>query len=118
MAETFPSSLQQKLNEQGFSQTLGDTAIRSKVETGLAKTRQRYTKAVDVFSCNIDMTVSEYNTLVTFYRTTLSGGTKTFNYDHPFTGLESEFRFIKPPSMKPKGGLWVNITMNWEEIPQ
>lgn len=117
MAETFPSDLQQLLNTNGFTQTLGDTSIRSDVDTGLKKVRQRYTKAIDVFSCTIDMELDDYNTLITFYTVTLSGGSKTFNYDHPMTGLESEFRFTKPPTMRPKGGIWFVINMVWEEIP-
>lgn len=117
MAETFPPTLQEKLNEEGFSQTYGDTTIRSDVDTGLAKVRQRYTKAVDKFACTINLNKEDYNTLTTFYKTTLAGGSKTFNYDHPFTEVASEFRFVSPPSMKPKGGLWFTVTMQWEEIP-
>jgi len=118
MAEVFPSELQQLLNEEGFSQKLGDTSIRSDVDTGLAKVRQRFTKPVDTFSCTIDLERDDYSTLITFYRTTLSGGTKTFNYDHPITGSVSEFRFTGPPTMSPKGGLWFRVNMQWEEIPQ
>ena len=118
MAESFPSTLQQLLNEEGFTQTLGSTIVRSNVDTGLAKTRQRYTKAVDKFSCTINLQKDDYNTLITFFRTTLAGGSLTFNYDHPFTGLESEFRFLKEPSMRPKGALWFTVNMQWEEVPQ
>ena len=117
MAETFPPSLQQLLNEQGFSQKLGNTTIRSNVDTGLQKVRQRYTKPIDTFSCTINLKKSDYNTLLTFFRTTLAGGSKTFNYDHPITGNPSEFRFLKPPSMAPLGGLWFRVQMEWEEIP-
>ena len=118
MAEIFPAALQQKLNEGGFTQKLGDTSVRSDVDTGLAKTRQRYTKPVDDFSCTIDLEIDDYNTLITFYRTTLAGGSRTFYYDHPMTGLESEFRFKSPPTMSPMGGLWFKVNMQWEEIPQ
>lgn len=118
MAESFPGTLQQLLNEAGFTQQLGNTSIRSDMETGLAKVRQRYTKPVDTFNCTIDLERDDYNTLITFYRTTLSGGTKTFNYNHPMTGIQSEFRFTQPPNMKPKGGLWFTVSMVWEEIPQ
>lgn len=117
MAESFPSELQQLLNENGFTQTLGDTSIRSDVDTGLDKVRQRYTKAIDKFACTIDLERDDYSTLITFYKTTLSGGTKTFNYDHPITGLESEFRFVSPPSMQPIGGTWFKVNMQWEEMP-
>ena len=117
MAELFPTSLQELVNQSGFNHAFGDTAIRSENEIGLAKTRQRYTKSIDVFTTSIDMPIEEYSTLSDFFKTTLSGGSKTFLYDHPMTEVESEFRFISPPTIAPMGGRYFKVNMQWELIP-
>lgn len=117
MAEIFPSALQELLNQAGFTQELGSVIIRSKMDVGPEKVRQRFTKGIDKFSCTIDMDYDDYATLTTFFKTTLSGGSKTFLYDHPMTGVESEFRFIKEPSITPIGGRVFRLNFQWEEMP-
>ena len=84
--------------------------------TGPAKVRARSTRAIDKINCTINLQKSDYPTLVTFYKTTLSQGTKTFMYDHPMTGVSTEYRFTAPPSIAPKGGLWFTVNMQWEEM--
>lgn len=117
MAETFPSGLQQKFNEAGFNHTLGDSTLESDTDVGPPKKRRRYTTEYDEFSGTIELERTDYLTLTTFYKTTLAGGTLTFNFDHPITGVESEFQFISPPTMVPLGGTYFRVTFNWREIP-
>ena len=117
MAQTFPASLQDKVNQAGFSNQFGDTLIRSNVDIGFAKVRSRYTKGIDVFSVTITINKSDYTTVENFFKTTLKGGSLTFNYDHPFTEVETEFRFVEPPKITPIGGKYFTVTMKWEEVP-
>ena len=117
MAQVFPGTLQDKVNEAGFSHAFGDTTIRSGVGVGTDKVRPRYTKGIDKFNVTITLDLDDYTTLETFYKTTLAGGSLTFNYDHPFTGVETEFIFTVPPSMAPIGGRYVRVSMMWEEMP-
>jgi len=63
------------------------------------------------------MNVDDYAVLETFYKTTLAGGTLTFNFNHPFTGLVSEFQFIRPPTLSPIGGKFLRISFVWRELP-
>lgn len=117
MAEIFPVELQDKLNEAGFSETIGGTAIETEMGVGLPKKRQRFTKGIDTFTCNINLEKDDYSILSNFFKTTLAGGVKTFLYDHPITGVESEFQFIGEPAISPMGGLWFRVNMNWRLIP-
>jgi len=117
MAESFPNELQDLLNQAGFTQQFGKTTIRSTVDVGPAKIRSRFTKEIDRFSCSIDLEKDDYSILSTFYKTTLNNGVRTFNYNHPMTGVESEFRFVEPPSITPIGGLWFKVGLSWEEMP-
>ena len=117
MAEPFPVELQDKFNQAGFNYTLGDTTTTTEVEVGLPKKRQRYTQAIDEIKGTIDLEYADFNILLSFYRSTLAGGTKTFNYNHPMTGVESEFRFEKPPTISPIGGVWFRVSFQWIEMP-
>ena len=117
MAESWPSGLQDKLNETQFSYAFGKTTLTSTVDVGPAKKRNRYTKEIDALTCSILIEQDDYETFKTFYRTTLSSGVKTFLYDHPFTGVETEFRFVDEPSITPLGGPKLQINMVWEIMP-
>ena len=118
MAATWPASLQQVLNEQGFTYEIGDTAIRSEMETGMPKVRRRFTKPINKLSCSILLNISQYSTFSVFFNTTLNGGVNTFNFNNPLSASTSEFRFITPPQISPLGGQVFQVSMQWEEIPQ
>lgn len=119
MAESFPTSLQDKVNSSGFSVQFDEVSITSDTDVGVKKKRKRYTDPVDSYKCSIDMTYTEFNTLRDFFNTTLGGGVKTFTYEHPFDHTPAIFRFAKPPSLSPKGsgGREFTVTMEWELMP-
>lgn len=117
MAETWPVSLQQILNEADFSYAIGDTTIRSDMDIGPAKVRRRSTRGVDTLSCSINLTTAQYSTFYYFYDTSLNGGVKTFNFVHPITGATNEFRFVAPPAFRYLGASNWAATMSWEKLP-
>ena len=117
MAQSFPGTLQDKVNEAGFTNQYGETSLRSAVDVGAAKVRQIYTKGIDVFSVTITIDLDDYTTLENFYKITIAGGSLTFEYNHPFTQVPTVFRFVAPPSFSPMGGVYFTVTMNWEEMP-
>lgn len=117
MAEAFPPSLQEFVNESGFGLGTGETAIRSEMDVGPAKVRNRFTEGIDEFTTTIDIFKTDYTTLDNFYKTTLNGGTGTFLYDHPITEVESEFRFVGAPAYAPLGGGYFRVSMTWELLP-
>lgn len=117
MATIWPSVLQERLNQSGFTTTYGDTTIASTVEVGPKKKRARYTKGIDQFACTIDVELSDYETFETFYKTSLGNGVLTFLYNHPMTQVETEFRFVEPPSITTLGGRWFRLGFVWEEMP-
>ena len=117
MAQTWPVTLQDFLNEASFTYTIGETDITSDMDIGLSKKRRRFTKGVNTVSCTIDMERDTFTTLYNFYNDTLNGGVLTFNFDHPITSVASEWRFVAPPRLTPLGGVWFRVSMEWEEIP-
>ena len=117
MAEIVPVGLQDKLNQAGFQFVPGKASIRTEMDVGLDKVRNRYTTAIDSVNGNIDMNKDDVETWKTFFSTTLANGTKTFLYKDPFTNLDQEFRFVGEYSLKPKGGKVFNVAFIWEYIP-
>lgn len=117
MAQIWPATLQQCLNEQDFGLTFGDTTVETEMGVGLPKKRRRYTKGVDTIQGSIDIENDLYATFESFFKTTLNGGVDTFLYDHPVTKVETEFQFIGVPSVRSIGGKHFRISMTWRVIP-
>jgi|DEB0MinimDraft_6_1074348.scaffolds.fasta_scaffold02869_2 hypothetical protein len=116
MAESFPASLQQKFNQAGFQLTFGDSAIETPNEVGPPKKRQRYTKEFDDLRGTIELERTDYADFETFFKTTLAGGTLTFNYDHPISGVTGEYQFKGRPSITTLGGTYFRISFVWRQI--
>ncbi len=115
MSEPWPSSLQQLVNQDSFTETIGDTVIRSEMDTGPVKLRRRFTRSIDTISCSIDITsVEQYEDLNFFFKTTLNGGVTRFELAHPITGVLTDFRFMGPPKYSPMGGFNFKVDMQWE----
>lgn len=119
MAQSWPVSLQDRLNAADFSETAGDTTIRSDMEIGLAKVRNRYSDGVDTITCSINIEKDEVVTFKNFYKTTLNGGVTSFEYKDPYTDVLTEFRFVtsSPYQISPVGGNTMRLSMTWERIP-
>ncbi len=116
MAVNFPTELQQKMNQAGFSFNIGSTTLRSKMDVGEEKIRRRVTRGIDKQALTIDLEFSDYQVLYDFYNTTLNGGVERFTFEDPFTHIESTYRFLSPPAIASKGALWFTVTMNWEKM--
>lgn len=119
MADSWPISLQQKLEVAGFEKRLGSTTTSTDMDVGPAKLRQRLTKGTDIYTCQITLDFDEVDTFETFYKTTLGGGSLPFLFDDPFTEEEATFRFQPgtTPSLRPLGGRKFTLSMSWEKLP-
>ena len=80
--------------------TPSDPRIRSEVASGPAKVRTRFTRPTPVAVPPMPLTKAQHDTLETFFVTTLSEGTATFDHDHPITGTTLSFRFVDRPSYR------------------
>lgn len=116
MAEAWPSTLQNKVDRDSFSYEFGETTIRSQMDIGPDKVRRRTTRPIDKLTTSIQLDYSEYSTFQVFFNTTLNGGVNKFTYENPLTGVLEEFRFTKPPSIRPLGGRVFTVSMEWEKV--
>lgn len=111
---SWPSTLQDKVNAAGFRNQFGSSKIRSTVDVGPAKVRSRFTTRIDQYSSTINLTLGEYDTFKNFYDTTLNNGVETFLFLDPLTDTEKTFRFVGDPSISHIGGNEFIVQMTWE----
>lgn len=115
--DVWPVSLQQRLNTTSFEVRVGKTTVRTDMDVGPAKVRSRFTDAVDVYICSVDLDYADYSTFLTFYKTTLNNGVNQFTFIDPFTLVSTAFRFAEDPLIRPLGGRVFQISMSWERLP-
>ena len=115
--DNWPLSLQQHLNSDNFQVVLGDTLVRSQMDVGPDKVRNRYTKGVDLYTASVNLDIDDYDTLSNFFKTTLGNGSLPFLFHNPLTDADETFRFKAPPAIKPLGGRIFRIDMTWERMP-
>ena len=118
MAETWPLSLQQKLEVAGFQKVYGDTRVSSEMDVGPEKVRSRYTDAIDGYTCQITLDFADVDTWETFYKTQLGNGTLPFDFNDPFAEAPATFRFDpkESPSLRPLGGRKFTLSMKWQKV--
>jgi hypothetical protein len=117
MPEDWPAALQECLNESNFSFNKGDSALRSDMDVGPSKVRNRYTTSIDEVQGSINVTTSEYTTFDNFFKNTLANGTKQFYFNHPITQVQTVFRFTGPYQLVSIGGTNFRISFSWEILP-
>lgn len=116
--QTWPVTLQDVFDADSFSYQMGDGALRSENQYGPPKVRNVTTKVIDTFDVSIRIDYSQFETLETFYKTTLGNGTLTFGLSHPFKGTSTEFRFTGPPVIRPlgNGGIVFKVSFRIETV--
>lgn len=113
---TWPVTLPQNFLVSGYRETLPNTAIRTDMDAGPAKIRQRVTSNVRPVSGSMVMTETQLTTFESFFNTTIVGGTLRFNYTHPRLGAV-ELRFVSSPSYTKVGDdAWL-VEMGLEIMP-
>ena len=117
---SWPTSLMPYPLIVGYQETPPVTAIRTEVDVGPAKQRQRYTAAARRVNGTVTLrTKAEVDTLDTFYTTTLKGGSLTFEWTDR-NGVTRTFRFVAGPEALRYEGVdpnhW-NAHMQLEVLP-
>jgi hypothetical protein len=86
-ANNFPQSPQ-----KGFTESIGQNIIRSAMDAGPAKMRNRG-KRPNTMDLSFILTTAQTTTLENFIKNTLFG-TKRFSFPHPRTGSTVEVRIV------------------------
>lgn len=103
---SWPASLPQYVQENGYSEGEPDNLIESQMEAGPPKTRRRYTMQHPLFTMQVCTDVTGRSTFDTFFSTTLKHGSLPFDWVHPITRATVTFMFRKPtPKWSVKGAM-------------
>jgi len=96
---TWPGTLPTSPEGPGYSEVLPNTLIRTNMDAGPPKVRQKFTAGVRPFTMSWMLTKAQVATLDTFYVTTLKGGALSFDgLAQPRTQAAVTFRFVEPPT--------------------
>lgn len=117
MPATWPGTIEEKLLIAGFSFEDDSQFIEQPMDVGPPKVRRRSTLAYSSQTCAIIVDATDLATLKTFYNTTLTGGTGTFNFTDPLTSTTQVYRFRKPYTVTPVSGTLYRIEMDWQKEP-
>jgi hypothetical protein len=113
----WPISLPQRMNANGFTETLPDLALRTEMDAGPRKARRRFTTGSTAIEGSVTLRASQPALLEAFYRDTTAGGTLAFDWTHPRTGALASLRFTAPPAFAPVAGDVWRATLKLEVLP-
>ena len=121
---TWPATLPQRLQEQGYKETFPKTIIRTQMDAGPAKVRRRTSANVRLIEGTLILTSAQVEILDDFYNgsdsaTETVGGSITFDWKHPRypDGDDVEMRFVEPPDVAAIGGNYYSAALKLEIMP-
>lgn len=114
---SWPSTLPQRPLADGYVERPRSVTIRTDMDVGPPKVRRRYTAEIRDYALRLLLTTVQVATLETFYITTLSHGSLTFDWVHPRTQVAATFRMVNRPGYEQAGpGYWYT-DLALEELP-
>ena len=113
----WPPTLPQRFQYTNFTETAPASAIRTQMDTGPAKARQRFTAAPRPVKGQIRITFTQRQTLDDFFVTTLAGGTLQFDWTHPISGAAATFRFKSEPQYQSDRRSLIMAQLDLEIMP-
>lgn len=100
----------------GYQESPPNTALRTEMEQGPAKVRNRTTAGVRKLQLFYLLTAAEVATLETFFLVEAAAGAATFSFTHPRTSATESARFTEPPQYMPNGTKY-NVSVSLEILP-
>lgn len=100
----------------GLSAQYQKAIIRTEMDAGPAKQRQRYTAVPKTFTGTITVKKADMETLDSFFANTLGYGTLRFTMADPQSGTACEFRFTDSPAETGNDGGLFDISLPLERL--
>lgn len=113
----WPETLPQSPLNDGYSETMGNSVLRSDMDTGVAKTRRRTSASVRTMSARYILTADQAAALTVFFDVTVAGGSLPFTFPHPRTLADENARFTQPPLLRALAGGYVMAEIAMELLP-
>lgn len=118
MTLIWPETLPQQPVKDRYSEQLAATTLRTAMDQGPAKLRQRTTAGVATLEAGYLLTGTIAAVLEQFYTETLRGGSLSFIYPHPRRKTPVMARFRQPPEIMAQSGRYYLARVMLEILPQ
>jgi len=102
---------------ENYVEKVPSTSIRTEMEQGPAKVRQRTTAGVRQMSLSYFLNKEQIEALDNFYITGLKGGSVSFDFTHPRNDADIKCRFVSPPEYKAANGNYFKVNIELEILP-
>jgi|DEB0MinimDraft_10_1074344.scaffolds.fasta_scaffold16042_1 hypothetical protein len=112
MSNTWPFGLTDKPLVDGYSEGQPDTILETQLDSGPPSRRRVATDAPKPITCVFELDYTDVASFRTFYETTLSGGSDTFQWNDPIDGSQYNWQFTGAPQISAVGGRLYRVTCN------
>lgn len=118
MPDAWPSSLPDSFTFESYGEGIADGRLRSQTDTGPGKVRPRSSAMPEPLSGQMVITGAQIETLRTFVKTTLRGGSLPFFFKSQRGGVQILVRFGEElPTWQRHGAGKYLVTMKLEILP-
>lgn len=121
---TWPATLPRYCDFNSYRETPVASVVRSQMDSGIAKTRRRFTALITLHDWSVVLSAAEVDTFVTFFRSGLANGSLSFDgFVHPRTGAAVTARVmnatytLQPDEPTPGAEARWRLTMQLEFLP-
>ena len=104
MPNTWPFGLTDKPSVDGFREIPAQNIIRTQMDAGPTSIRRYQSTSTKKFDVQFELATADVATFETFYVTTLSEGSDTFQWNEPRTGTAYNWQFASDPIITALGG--------------
>ena len=101
----------------GFVENFPETVIRTNMDQGPAKTRQRSTAGIREFKMDFILTKNQTAVFDSFVMNDLNGGALPFDFTHPRTGEALSLRLKSAPVYKAPQAKYFRVHVEAEALP-
>lgn len=118
MPATWPTSLPQAFQQNGYSQGEGEGRLRTQPDQGPGKVRRRFTAVPKPLTGVMEVTNAQLATLDSFVLNDIQGGSLPFTFPDPLGGSALLVMFGQAmPSWTNLGGGWFSVTLDLLVMP-
>ena len=114
---TWPAGLPQRPLVDGYSNSFGDGAKRSDMDSGPPKVRKRFTATVEPLRLVFRLTRTQVAILRSFFTTDCQYGAIPFSFVEPVSGAAVRVAFSKPPAIQPRSAIRFDATLELDWLP-
>jgi len=113
----WPAGLPQRPLVDGYSNSFGNGAARTDMDSGPPKIRKRFTATAEPLRLVFRLTRLQVATLRAFFKDDCAYGAVPFSFVEPVLGASVRVAFSKPPAIVPRSAIRFDATLELDWLP-